>query len=143
MSGLILLALRTGAALALYAFLGSALWLLWRDLKQQQQTIALRQVTPLHVQIQLGDTLRRERFTSAEIIIGRDPDCACSLASNTVSAHHARLSYHQGHWWLEDLDSTNGTLLNQEPVTVPTVVTPGDQIRCGEAILQVAEQDQP
>lgn len=141
MSGMILLVFRTLAALTLYAFLGSALWLLWRDLKQQQQTLALRRVTPLKIQIDLDDESRWEYFSSPEITIGRDPGCECSLPSKTVSARHARLSYHQGHWWLEDLDSTNGTFLNQEPVAAPTVVMPGDQIHCGEAHLQVAKQE--
>ncbi|MEW6406714.1 MAG: FHA domain-containing protein, partial [Chloroflexota bacterium] len=53
------------------------------------------------------------------------------------STHHARLSFSRGQWWVEDLESTNGTLLNQELVTAPTVVTPGDQLRCGEATLTI------
>lgn len=141
MSALVLLILRSVAALALYAFLGSALWLLWRDLRKQQQRVALRQAAPLLLQVELDGRSRLERFTSPEITIGRDPGCECSLASKTVSARHARLSYHHGHWWLEDLGSTNGTLLNQEFVTAPTVVTPGDQIRCGEAKLGVTKQE--
>jgi pSer/pThr/pTyr-binding forkhead associated (FHA) protein len=42
------------------------------------------------------------------------------------------LSYHHNQWWLEDLGSTNGTLLNQEKLTIPTVVISGDEFRCGE-----------
>ena len=63
--------------------------------------------------------------------IGRDPACECPVDDEAVSARHARLSYHHNQWWLEDLDSTNGTLLNQEKLAIPTVVISGDEFRCG------------
>jgi pSer/pThr/pTyr-binding forkhead associated (FHA) protein len=54
------------------------------------------------------------------------------LEDAAASARHARLSYHHNQWWLEDLGSTNGTLLNQEKLALPTVVISGDEFRCGE-----------
>ena len=137
MSGIVLLILRTALAITLYSFLGWALWILWRDLKQQQKVISLRQVPPLTLDIKLGDDVRHQFFDIPEIIIGRDPNCECAINSKTVSTHHARLSYHHSQWWVEDLESTNGTLLNQEQVSAPIVVTPGDQLRCGEALLTI------
>jgi pSer/pThr/pTyr-binding forkhead associated (FHA) protein len=72
------------------------------------------------------------------VTIGRNPACECQVNNDSVSAYHARLNYHHGHWWLEDLDSTNGTSLNQEKMVLPTVVIAGDEIRCGETRLIVA-----
>ncbi|MBL7163645.1 MAG: FHA domain-containing protein [Anaerolineales bacterium] len=137
MSGVVLLILRAAMAITLYAFLGWALWLLWRDLKHRQNTLVFQQVVPLSVNVEIGEITRVQHFTSAEITIGRDPNCECAIDSKTVSTHHARLSYDRGQWWVEDLESTNGTLLNQEPVTSPTVLAPGDQLRCGKATLTI------
>jgi pSer/pThr/pTyr-binding forkhead associated (FHA) protein len=63
--------------------------------------------------------------------------CDIPLPDETVSARHARLTYHHGQWWLEDLGSTNGTHLNDELLSVPTVLTSGDEIRCGNSRLVV------
>jgi len=142
MSGIVLLFLRGAMAIALYTFLGWALWLLWRDLRHQQRSLKIQQVTPLNLSISIDDTIRNQLFSTAEIIIGRDPNCECVIDSKTVSTQHARLSFDRGQWWVEDLESTNGTLLNQESVSSPTVVTPGDQLRCGEATLNIERFDQ-
>ena len=142
MSGIVLLILRAAMAISLYAFLGWGLWLLWRDLKHQQNALGYQQIMPLSVSISIGDLTWVQYFTSAEINIGRDPNCECVIDSKTVSTRHARLRYDRGQWWLEDLDSTNGTLLNHETVSAPTVVAPGDQLRCGEATLTIMKQNQ-
>ena len=44
------------------------------------------------------------RYRNSEITIGRDPACECSLNSGKVSANHARLSFSQNQWWIEDLE---------------------------------------
>lgn len=137
MSEWIFLGLRTILAITLYAFLGWTLWYLWRDLRQQQLTLTEHEVMPLNISVELAGITQQQRFTSTEVVIGRDPNCACVINSNTVSAHHARLSYHHQQWWAEDLSSTNGTLLNDEAISDSVVLTPGDQIRCGDAVLTI------
>jgi len=42
------------------------------------------------------------RYTVPDVLIGRDIACNCCLDDLTVSAQHARLSYHHGQWWVED-----------------------------------------
>jgi hypothetical protein len=50
-----------------------------------------------------------------------------------ASSHHARIS-RQGHIVvIEDLGSTNGTYLNEEPLTGPQPLHPGDRIRIGDS----------
>jgi len=141
MSEWIFLGLRTLIAITLYAFLGYALWLLWRDLRNQEQTLTAQQVMPINLGIELAGITQRQRFISAEVVIGRDPNCACVINSNTVSAHHARLSFHHHQWWVDDLGSTNCTLLNDEVISESVVLTPGDQLRCGDAILTVLSEN--
>jgi hypothetical protein len=60
------------------------------------------------------------------------------VAGNTIvvddphtSARHAELRFARGQWWLRDLGSSNGTLLNDEPVRAIVGVRPGDVIQCG------------
>jgi pSer/pThr/pTyr-binding forkhead associated (FHA) protein len=136
MSGPVLLVLRFLLALGLYAFLAWAFLNLWRDLRQQSALLATRRVPPISLTIASADQPSQVRhFKQPEITIGRDPACECPLDEETVSTRHARLSYHHGQWWLEDLQSTNGTFLNGEPVLAPLVVTSGDVVRCGQVEL--------
>jgi pSer/pThr/pTyr-binding forkhead associated (FHA) protein len=139
MSGPILLVLRFLLAVCLYAFLAWAFLNLWHDIQQQSTLLATRRVPPISLTITRDDQPPQVRhFKQPEITIGRDPACECPLKEDTVSARHARLSHHHGQWWLEDLDSTNGTSLNQERLSTPTVVISGDRIGCGKTRLTVA-----
>ena len=133
LSATILLALRLLMALALYSFLGWCFFTLWRDLQQQAQSLAKQRVTPIRVALQGQNGAAEElRFTAPEIIIGRHPSCEWMLPDETVSSRHARLAYHHDQWWLEDLDSRNGTFLNGEAVNAPAVLANQDSIRCGQ-----------
>jgi hypothetical protein len=143
MSGPILLILRIALALALYAFLGWALYTVWSDLKQQSRKLVSPHTPPLTVIVYAGSDTRSYRFTTPQVIIGRDPTSDCHLEDQTISAQHARLDYHHGQWWVEDLHSTNGTFLNQNPVSEPLVLTSGDQLRCGQLTLQIAMKEAP
>ncbi|MBN2386816.1 MAG: FHA domain-containing protein [Anaerolineales bacterium] len=138
MSGPAFLVLRVLLTVSLYVFLGWAFFMLWQDIHQQGTLLSLRKVPPLSLLIQREAMPPQIRhFTQAEITIGRDPTCECPIKDDTVSARHARLNYHHGQWWLEDLGSTNGTDLNSERMTTPTVVISHDEIACGKATLTV------
>lgn len=138
MSALLLLGLRILAAAALYVFIGWALYLLWRSLQQETVFLSSRKVTPLNLLIQTsGESSQTLRFSQGDILIGRDPECEVILEDAAASARHARLSYHHNQWWLEDLQSTNGTKLNGEAVQTATIVVNGDIIQCGQTILLV------
>jgi pSer/pThr/pTyr-binding forkhead associated (FHA) protein len=135
MSGIFFLILRFLLAAVLFAFLGYVLWTLWKDLKQQGEVLALRRLPP--VTVVLADNSRL-RFSTPEVLIGRDPACEVVLDDLTVSTNHARLTYHHSQWWLEDMHSTNGTTLNGEPVEAPQVVTDGDSVHCGQVEFTLA-----
>ncbi|MFO7624638.1 MAG: FHA domain-containing protein [Anaerolineales bacterium] len=135
MSGQILLVLRILLAASLYAFLGAALLILWRDLKRQVEILAASQSPPLTLLVKNEQVTFH--FTKPEVIIGRDPTCDAALQDKTISTEHARLSYHHNQWWVEDLQSTNGTFLNEEPVSAPIVITTGDLLRCGQVVMSI------
>lgn len=138
MSGPIVLALRLLMAVSLYGFLGWALYTLWQSLQLEAEKITSRRAPEISLTVPdtHGDPIVRH-FLQAEITLGRDPICDVAIVDDTASARHARLSYHHGQWWVEDLGSTNGTRLNQVLLTFPTVLTTGDEIRCGNVPLKV------
>jgi len=134
----VVLILRLVLAIALYVFLGWALLTLLQELKQQGNKLALQKQPGLvlYMNSDQGKEILR-RFSQSEIIIGRESNCDLSVMDETLSAHHARLKYHHGQWWLEDLNSTNGTILNDEKLTTPAVVITGDQFKCGNTFFGI------
>jgi len=138
MSGPIVLGLRILLILALYAFLGFTLLTIWQDLKRTGQQAATRKIPAIRLEVQIKRRAAVSQiFSQPEIILGRESVCDVTLDDTTVSARHAKLSYHHGQWWLEDLNSTNGTSLNKEKLTTATVLAPGDEIQCGAACVTV------
>jgi pSer/pThr/pTyr-binding forkhead associated (FHA) protein len=143
MSGPILLILRFLLAALLYAFVGWALYALWRDLQQQAELLAARQAPPLSLALEAetlpagAAALPQRSFAQTEIVLGRGAACDLSLDDKTVSARHARCTYHHGQWWLEDLGSTNGTFLNNELVETAVVITSGVEVRVGSVVVKV------
>jgi pSer/pThr/pTyr-binding forkhead associated (FHA) protein len=138
MSGPIVLVFRILLALALYAFLSWALWTIWLDLKRTGSQTGKYNVRTIQLEVRIMDQTPSYRsFSQSEVILGRDQTCDITIGDELVSAHHAKLSFHHGQWWLEDLESTNGTRLNLDKLTTATVVTSGDEINCGNAQLIV------
>ena len=138
MSAPFVLALRVLLAASLYAFLGWTLFTIWRELHTQGSLLSARKIPGINLNIRLGNQLPVQRYiTQPEILLGRDVHCDIPLPDDTVSVRHARLSYHHGQWWLDDLGSTNGTWLNKEKVSTSTVIIGGDQIDCGKASITI------
>lgn len=54
-----------------------------------------------------------------------------------ASDRHLRLSVDSGSLQVEDLGSTNGTLVNDRRIDTPTTLTRGDSIRVGTTTLEV------
>lgn len=133
MTGIVVLIFRILLAASLYGFLGWAFFTVWRDLRSQGRLISAPNIPALAIKALEKDPV--ETFTTPEVILGRSLNCDYPIPDETVSARHARMSYHHNQWWVEDLGSTNGTYLNDERVNVPTVVISGDELRCGQVSL--------
>jgi pSer/pThr/pTyr-binding forkhead associated (FHA) protein len=69
--------------------------------------------------------------------IGRAPENALPLNDSYVSATHASLTLRNGRWWLRDLESTNGTLVNRRRVEGEVPVEFGDVITVGRTRLKL------
>jgi DNA-binding winged helix-turn-helix (wHTH) protein len=79
---------------------------------------------------------RRVPLKPGENILGREPDEGIRLDSPTVSRNHARIVISDAHATLEDLNSTNGTFLHRERVSVAVPLKDGDEIRAGSVVLR-------
>jgi pSer/pThr/pTyr-binding forkhead associated (FHA) protein len=73
-----------------------------------------------------------------EISIGRAPGCAVALPTDTfVSQVHARVFRRGDEYWVEDLGSTNGTLVNGRKLTGPAPLRKGDRLQVGRTVLEL------
>lgn len=73
----------------------------------------------------------------AQIIIGRDESVDLPLIDGTVSKQHAKIQHQAGNaMLLVDLNSTNGTAVNGQPIT-RTILRPGDHLEIGGVSLRL------
>lgn len=75
-------------------------------------------------------------INGAEVVIGRDASCEIPLEDTITSRRHARV-YRDGTgvFWLQDLRSKNGTVLNSTAITTPTRLRDKDRIVIGACLL--------
>ena len=73
-----------------------------------------------------------------ETTIGRAPGCGVVVDDARVSKLHARIFHAGGRWVVEDLGSTNGTLVNDQLLGLAQNVGPGDRIQVGDHVLELA-----
>jgi hypothetical protein len=137
MNAVIFLVFRIIIILSLFAFLFWAFGVLWLDLRFQAKRLNKVKAPPISLIRRFGEDCQTARFTSFDVVLGRDPSCDWQVQEHSLSARHAKLSYHHGQWWIEDLNSSNGTYLNEEPVTTDMVVTNHDQLRCGNILFDI------
>ena len=69
--------------------------------------------------------------------VGRAEACHVRLVDSYTSQFHARVFARDGAWFVEDLNSTNGTFLNERKVTSAAELHPGDRLRLGRTVLEV------
>lgn len=69
-------------------------------------------------------------------VIGRSPECQIQLDSDMVSRRHAQVTRKGNSFYLEDLDSGNGTVLNGKRIGERTQLQPKDRIKLGPVLLR-------
>ncbi len=75
-----------------------------------------------------------------EYILGRYPTNDIVIPDPYVSRRHARIYYKDGEWFIEDLDSTNGTIVGNEDIRGKGAkkLVNGEEIVVGLTILSVS-----
>lgn len=130
---------RLGVVLVLYLFLFEVVRAVWRELKPAPpRTSASRSpanleiVQPARAPLVAGEVI----LLRGALTIGREPDNDLVVDEETVSSRHARLLPRDGRWWIEDLGSTNGTLVNDAQVVGSLPLGRGDLIQMGRVRLR-------
>lgn len=73
------------------------------------------------------------------LVIGRAPECGLQILERSVSRQHARLWKGSSGYRIKDLDSTNKTLLNEQPI-IEAELRDGDHIAIGTSVLKFLER---
>jgi hypothetical protein len=146
-----LIILRLLLAALLYGFLALLLYVMWRGVQTRSRDHELPYepagliVKPLvgnHHQDAEKPAKAQQLTLKPVTAIGRAQDNHVILDDPFASANHAIVVWREGRWWIEDLDSHNGTLLNGEVVAKPQPLASGDYITIGETSL-LFEQTTP
>jgi pSer/pThr/pTyr-binding forkhead associated (FHA) protein len=66
-----------------------------------------------------------------QFLVGRDSKCHLRPASQSISKRHCELLNRGEKWFLRDLNSTNGTFVNDEQVTGEREIQDGDILKIG------------
>lgn len=137
MVDLVLLACRILLVLILYLFLYFAMRSGIGLVRGQRRDAAIwavdvekgsKQLRGLHVDI-LGP-----------VVIGRSPSSDIVIDEPFVSATHARFTLQGPALVLEDLNSTNGTMVNGHLIGQPVTLRDGDEVQVGDTIMRVSRR---
>ena len=89
----------------------------------------------LILEIVEGEDAGRQTPVDGSVEIGRE--AAFALDDEQASRRHARVSAQGDLAVVEDLGSTNGTYVNDQPIEGPRALRPGDKIRVGLTVLEL------
>jgi pSer/pThr/pTyr-binding forkhead associated (FHA) protein len=82
-------------------------------------------------------TLKFETEPGQEaFVVGRLPECECVVQHTTVSRQHAEVFWRPAGWFVRDLDSKHGVLVNGIAIKM-TKLKEGDELQLGEVALNV------
>jgi hypothetical protein len=76
---------------------------------------------------------------SRSLILGRTPDCEITLPGSRISRRHARLYVQDDLLMIEDLDSTNGSLVNGKLLDGKLTLRNGDELLFQDMLFRVSE----
>lgn len=131
----LLLTLRIILAILLYAFLALTLYVIAVDLRRRARETPV--ACPDATLIVEAETPPELHFTLRPVTaIGRTGDNHIVIDDTFASSNHAIIAWRDDAWWVEDLDSHNGTFLNDEQITEPRLLVSGDRIGIGETVLR-------
>jgi FHA domain-containing protein len=137
-------ALKFGFLAVLYLFL---LWVTRMALRDLRGTASPGYETGYH-EVQGGEPASTDAFLVVQeggglnkgdhfdlfggISLGRSADADVRIDDRYASGFHARVFHRGGGYFVEDLNSTNGTLLNSQELHGEAELRPGDAIRIGD-----------
>jgi len=128
------------AVVIVYLIIFYALKIMYKDIKNGGKKKTVRKTLGLEI-VEAGENknLRKGGVLPVhrEITMGRKEDNTLPLVDPYVSGHHAKIYLKNAEYILEDLGSTNGTLLNNQKVIGKSAIKAGDEIKIGKVIFKV------
>jgi pSer/pThr/pTyr-binding forkhead associated (FHA) protein len=91
--------------------------------------------------IRKGEGVGRDHPLAEACEVGRNPVCQFVLADLLVSRRHYRVFPEGGAWWVEDLGSRNGTLVNGQRAMEKRRLADGDRIAAGGTEVEFVQKD--
>jgi len=76
-------------------------------------------------------------------VVGRSAGCELKVTDSLISRRHFRIARQGDVYTLFDLDSHNGTFVNDQPAQQEVILRPGDEIRAGDTVLRFTVQARP
>lgn len=73
------------------------------------------------------------------LVIGRAVDADFQISDRSISRRHCRICHEGGRYWVEDLDSTNHTWLNDEKIE-RAALRDGDLVRISQTVLKFVDE---
>ena len=96
----------------------------------------------IQIAVVSGLQLPSKTFSTDNIVVGRAADVELVLDHPEVSRRHCRLSREGDEWFIEDLGSTPGTVVNGSSLSGRRALRLGDLIRLGPVTLAVGVSDE-
>ncbi|MBP3088307.1 FHA domain-containing protein [Corynebacterium sp. sy017] len=156
MDSVILLGLRIGLLVVLWLFILMALGALRKDTKiiansgnsafsagasavPAPAKSRITSGTPRSLTVVEGPLLgaRLDISASNEITIGRAAECTFTIGDDYASSRHAKLIRRGNEWFIEDLDSRNGTFVSGYRIEQPEKVGVGVDIKIGRTVVRL------
>ena len=92
----------------------------------------------INLEVIEGPDAGKQIAVDRAVVIGRAPESDLVLEDGEVSGQHARVTpAPDGSATVEDLESTNGTFVNQNELMGPARLDPGDELLVGISVLQL------
>lgn len=131
----------TGTPLLLLGFVGVIAWLIYKELRVTEQSLAEQEKPQGKLRVVANESEVPTIDVTFPLLpvtsLGRANGNTIVLPDGFASSQHALIFRRNGRWWIEDQGSRNGTLLNDVMVVETAVLTTGDLIEIGGVEFRV------
>src|SRR5262249_7870550 len=86
---------------------------------------------------------QRIKLEGEQFVIGRSPDCQIHIPNNAVSRQHAKITRLQTGFFIEDMDSRNGTLVNNQKIEQKTQLKDQEKIKIYDCMFTFHNENTP
>ncbi len=122
----------------IYVFIIFVIRLIYLDVKKMSRfennsiaDEACAGLRPIKSKIEPRTPLKHRYTIYGEAVIGRSPECDIVINESYISQKHLIIWYENGDWYLEDLGSRNGTVINGKRIQREVILDPEDVISIG------------